>query len=256
MSETGPFLTEPYTRRNDNRFWFWRIPEIAHDPLIYHVMSEDEKRLLAEWYAETMEKKLIGECAPPLVSLLAGFLGGNIVTRVVQLGHYAGYSTVLLGLILKKMTGGRLYSADISERMTLFTRDWIERFGLQDMVHAEISDSADPKLPDKARTYLGGAPQVVIIDSAHTYDQTIRELDLWMPKLVDNGFIFLHDASEAARSYDPENGAVAGALKDWCARNSYSYYVLNGGNATPAASHQDLVYRDGRGLGIIQKRLG
>ena len=54
--------------------------------------------------------------------------------------------------------------------------------------------------------------------------------------------------------YDPEKGAVAGALEDWCAKNDVDYYVLNGAGATPAKSHADLVYRDGRGLGIIQKR--
>lgn len=256
MSDNSKFETANYTQNDHNRFWFWRIPGIAHDPLIYHFLDDKEKALLKEWYIETEEKELIGECTPPMVSLLSGFFGGNIVTRVVQLGHYAGYSSLLLGVALKKMTGGKLYTIDISEPMTDFTRGWINKFDLQDTVHAEVSDSAAPAVAEKAKTFLGGAPQAVIIDSSHTYDHTIKELDLWMPQLVENGFIFLHDASEVAKEYDPEKGAVAGALKDWCKANDYNYFVLNGGDVTPAESHSKLVYRDGRGLGIIQKRRG
>lgn len=246
--------TSDFGDREHNRYWFWRIKAVEHDPIINTLLTEDENKLFLEWYEETEDRNMIGECAPPLVSFLAGFIGGNAVTRVVQLGHYAGYSSFILGTVLRNVTDGRLLTIDKSDQMTKFTRKWISKFSLDKHVRAEIADSADPQNVRIAEDYLGGAPEIVIIDSAHTYDQTIKELNLWMSCLKPNGFIFLHDASEIAKSYDSENGAVAGALQDWCAENNYDYFVINGGNVTPAKSHEELVYRDGRGLGIIQKR--
>jgi len=247
------FSTRAYGSSDHKRFWWWRMKEADHDPLIYHLVDRNERELLAEWYRDTEEKRFIGECAPPLVSFLIGFIAGNAIKRVVQLGHYAGYSTLHMGIILKKITGGRLVTIDIVERMTQYTQSWVDRFGLSDHVKVITSDSASSDAADAAGSFLGGAPEVVLIDSSHKFEHTLRELDLWMGRLKQNGFIFLHDASNAARSYDPEKGAVAGALQEWCVDNGYRYFVFNGGDATPAKSHAELVYRDGRGLGVIQK---
>lgn len=230
------------------------MEDADNDPLFYHLLNAEQKQLMSDWYSETEEKRLIGECAPPLVSFLIGFIAGNAIKRVVQLGHYAGYSSIHMGLTLKSITGGRLSTIDISERMSDYTQGWVNKFGLSQTVQILTSDSADPDITKPVREFLGGAPEVVIIDSSHKFDHTIKELDLWMGELKQNGFIFLHDASNAAREYDPDKGAVAGALDQWCKDNRYPYFVFNGGSATPAKSHSELVYRDGRGLGIIQKR--
>ena len=246
--------TQSYVERSGNRYWWWRIPGVTHDPLIYLIADDEEKKLLDDWYEDTERENLIGECAPPLASTLIGFLCGNSVDRVVQLGHYSGFSTLHIALLFRKMRKGKLFSIDVVEKVSDYTEGWVKKAGLESHVSIVTGDSADPKMPAAAQAYLGGPPDIVFIDSSHQYDHTMKELDLWYPALRTNGFILLHDASNAARSYDPESGAVAGALEDWCAKNDVDYYVLNGGSATPAKSHADLVYRDGRGLGIIQKR--
>lgn len=247
------FTTQAYQERDHKRFWWWRMKDANHDPLLYHLLDNDERELLSAWYEDTEARRFIGECAPPLVSMLIGFLGGNAVTRVVQLGHYAGYSTLHIGLLMKKLNCGHLCSIDKSQEMTEYTKSWVDRAGLANRVKLVCADSASAAAARDAEQYLGGAPDVVVIDSAHTYKHTISELNQWMPRLRRNGFVFLHDASNAARQYDPESGAVAGALEDWCSENGYAYFVFNGGGATPARSHEELVYRDGRGLGVIQK---
>ncbi len=246
--------TKEFLGRAGKRYWWWRIPNVTHDPLFQMIASESERKLLADWYTDTENKKLIGECAPPLISLLMGFLVGNSVERMVQLGHYAGYSTLHIGILFRKMAKGKLYTIDIAERMSAYTQSWVEKAGIGEHVCVVTGDSADVGMPSAAAMYLGGQPDIVFIDSSHKYDHTLKELDLWYEALRPNGFIFLHDASRAAREYDPANGAVAGALADWCKKTEAEFFVLNGGNSTPAKSHSDLVYRDGRGLGIIQKR--
>jgi predicted O-methyltransferase YrrM len=249
----GNYTTEAYSRREGNRYWWWKIPGMTGDPLMYHLMKESERKLISEWYDETEAKRLIGECAPPLAAFLQGFIGGNAISRIVQLGHYAGYSTLMIGMILRKIGKGRLFSVDHSPKNCKYTEKWVKKAALDDYVVLNCNDSAATHLPYSAVEVLGGEPELLIIDSAHTYSQTIRELDLWMPALKKNGFVLLHDASEAAKTYDIENGGVAGALNHWCKRNGYQYFVFNGGDATPGSKHSDLVYRDGRGLGIIQK---
>ncbi len=246
--------TKKYLTDKHRRFWWWKIPNITHDPLVYMIADEQEKAILDAWYEDTGRENLIGECAPPLVSLLIGLICGNSIERIVQLGHYSGFSTLHIAMIFRKMQKGKLFSVDIVERVSDYTKQWIDRAGLEAFVSVTTGDSADPAMPIVAEDYLGGAPDIVFIDSSHQYDHTLKELDLWYPVVRENGFILLHDASYAARSYDPENGAVAGALQEWCERNDVDYYVLNGEAATPAKSHAELVYRDGRGLGIIQKR--
>ena len=85
----------------------------------------------------------------------------------------------------------------------------------------------------------------------------MNELNLWFPALKPFGFIFLHDCSTAASDFDStRNGGVIRAVKEWSDRSDVSHILLNedvvvGQNPT----HLDqLVYQDGCGLGIIQKR--
>jgi predicted O-methyltransferase YrrM len=250
---TPPFSTKAYKDSDHRRFWWWRIGDVDHDPLVYHLMDQHQRDLFAEWYRDTEAKNFIGECTPPLASVLMGFISGNAVKRVVQLGHYAGYSSINLGLVLKKITGGKLATIDISDRMSKYTQEWMDRFEFSDHVKVITADSASAEAADQAEAFIGGEPEIVLIDSSHKYEHTLKELDLWIGRLKKNGFIFLHDASNAAREYDPEKGAVAGALEKWCADNEYKYFVFNGGDATPGSTHAQLVHRDGRGLAVIQK---
>ena len=246
-------MSEMGKERSDRRFWWWRMESADHEPLPAHLFGEGYQDIMDAWYKDTNEKEYIGECAPPMVSFLLGFIGGNAIKRIVELGHYAGYSTLHYGYALKGITNGRLATIDISSRMSEYTALWIRRAELCDHVKVINEDSVSPEAVRASIEFIGGEPEVVIIDSSHKFDGTLKELDVWMPVLKMNGFIFLHDASNAARSYDPERGAVAGAIETWCSRHNQPYFVLNGGDVTPAKSHNVLVYRDGRGLGIIQK---
>jgi len=237
-----------------NRYWWSKIPGSNYVPPIYSFLSNTEWNILEEWYKETDEKKLIGECNIPFMSLVLGFITGNIIQRIVQCGTYSGYSTLLIGFMLRMMGHKKsIITIDNNEATNIFTKQYINKAELNDYVHIMTSDSSDLALPTYCSKYLEGSPQLVIIDSSHQYTHTLKELDLWYAALQKNGFILLHDTSLKASLFDNnQNGGVKKAIEDWEDNNKTPFININS-TITASATVQDLVYTDGCGIGIIQK---
>jgi predicted O-methyltransferase YrrM len=233
------------------RFWWHRLPGHDYVPPVYGYLSEGEWHVLADWYKDTEEKELVGEMAVPMISVLQGFIMGSGIRRVVQCGHYSGYSTLLLGFMLRRMGATRaLLSLDIDPKVTEYTQGWVDRAGLADQVRLAVADSSRPDLPNIAREYLGDDPELVVIDSSHQYRHTLAELDLWYEAVKEQGLIFLHDTSAFATQYDRTSlGGVRRALTEWVARRQARCINLNG----EVQGGESTVYGDGCGLGIIQR---
>jgi predicted O-methyltransferase YrrM len=191
------------------------------------------------------------------MSFIQGLISGNGLSRIVQLGHYYGYSALLIGFWLRHMgQGGKLVSIDIDPQATAFTQKWLDRAGLRDTVFLKLGDSADPQnIPDVEAT-IGGMAQLIVLDSSHQYDHTLRELDLWVPKMERYALMLLHDTSTYAREWDAKGkGGVQAALDDWLRKhkNDVEFLNLNRTVGDPGKPGP-LVYQDGVGLGILQKR--
>lgn len=238
--------------REHARFWWHSHPERRFEPDIYSVLTEGERSLLVAWYDETERDGHVGEMAVPMASLVLGLLNGSGARRVVQLGHYVGYSTLLIGWMLRRMGAERgLFSVDLRPRFTAFTQGWVDRAGLEAFVGLHTSDSADPSCVDAARAFLGGAPSCVIVDSSHQYAHTLAELDLWFDVLEPGGLMLLHDAGAPAAAYDRSGeGGVPRALAEWLSRpGSPPAITLSG----PAAYGECAPYADPSGVCVIQK---
>ena len=199
------------------RYWWHRLPGNDYVPPIYSDLSDDEWSVLRDWYAETDRNGPIGECAVPLISLLHGLVMGNRVSRIAQLGTCAGYSALLLGWMLRRMKAQRgLFSLDLDPAMCELARGWIARAQLQDFVEIAEGNSLDRSSIDAARKYLGGDPELIIVDSSHEYQSTVAELEHWYPALAPGGILVLHDVSEFAASFDVTNGGgVRRAFSEW-----------------------------------------
>ncbi|WP_168219137.1 class I SAM-dependent methyltransferase [Limnoglobus roseus] len=208
---------------------------------------------MEEWYDETERHNMVGECTVPLVSIVQGFVGGSGITRIVQCGHYVGYSTLMLGFLLRHM--GRkqsLFSIDIDPLANSVSQRWVDRAQLNEQVHLELGDSSDLSMPARATKYLGGTPQLVIIDSSHEYHHTIRELNLWYDVIPPHAMILLHDTSIFAAPFDSgKNGGVRQALADWAKGKPVA--VLNLNESFKSGDGNDLVYADPCGIGLIHK---
>ena len=152
------------------RYWWHRLPGMDFVPPVYASLTDDEWSVIADWYAETDRAAQIGEAAVPLMSLLHGLVMGNRAARIVQLGTHAGYSALLLGFMLRQMNAARgLFTLDIDREFCGIARRWLERAELLDFVEVAEGDSLDPASAARAREYLGGAPELIILDSSHEY---------------------------------------------------------------------------------------
>lgn len=239
------------------RYWWHQLPETDYVPPVYSGLTEDEWRTLADWYQETDQNGPIGECAVPLVSLLHGLVMGSRAGRIAQLGTCAGYSALLLGWMLRRMNAGRgLFSLDIDPAACEMSRRWIARAGLQNFVEIAEGNSLDPQSPIRTRDYLGGNPDLLIIDSSHEYQATLEELDLWYNVLNPGGLIVLHDVSRFAAQFDlTGQGGVRRAFTEWRKRHpDVESFCLNGDVTTMELPRP--LYKDACGLGLIHKSVG
>ena len=236
------------------RYWWHRLPGTDYIPPVYSNLSDDEWSVLRDWYAETDRNGPIGECAVPLISLLHGLVMGNRVSRIAQLGTCAGYSALLLGWMLRGMNARRgLFSLDLDPAMCEMARKWITRAGLPDFVEIAEGSSLDSKSIDAARKYLGGDPELIIVDSSHEYQSTVAELDLWYPLLAPGGLLVLHDVSEFAAGFDvTKEGGVRRAFAEWQKKNpDVETFSLNSNSRSMDEARP--LYKDACGVGLIQK---
>jgi len=253
MSKYPHFLQYFQNRTDQNRYW-WFIKN-RYMPPIYDNLELEEMNLLMHWFDESEQAKFVGECNIPLMSALLGFISGSGLDSIVQLGHYAGYSALLIGFMLRKI-GKRngLFSIDINAKATQFAQGWIDRAGLDDYVALRISDSANPLIVQHAIEYFGNVPKVVFIDSSHTFQHTLDELNLWFPVLPSGGLIFLHDVSVFAARFDRAgNGGVHNAMWAWQDTEIAESIMLNRTHTGDPEKDSPLVLLDGCGLGVIQK---
>jgi predicted O-methyltransferase YrrM len=236
------------------RYWWHRLPGHDYLPPVYSDLDEAEWTVLEEWYAETDRSGPIGECAVPLISFLHGLVMGNRVLRIVQLGTCAGYSALLLGWMLRRMDARHgLFSLDLDPAMCELARRWIARAELQDFVEIAEGNSLKAASIEAARRYLGGDPELIILDSSHEYRSTLSELDLWYSALAPGGLLVLHDVSEFAVSFDVTgNGGVRRAFAEWRkAHPEAETFSLN----SMARSMEEArpLYKDACGVGLIHK---
>lgn len=228
----------------------------SYVPPVYSFLNEDEWQVMEECFMDTDMRYGLGtdECGVPALSVLQGFIMGSGITRIVQCGHFIGYSTLLIGYMLRKMGARKgLFSIDMDADVTEYTRSWVTRAGLIDQVVLHVSDSAGLDLPHLAQQcFSGNGIQLVFIDSSHQYQHTLTELDLWFPALEPGGLLVLHDVSRFASTFDmTKQGGPLRAITEWCAVHGLSFLMLNG--FVKGGSPGQYAYADGCGVGLIQK---
>src|SRR5579871_3161661 len=82
-----------FAGREHRRYWWHRQTNNAYVPDVYRLLSAAEWQTLRDWFLDTEQREMVGECSVPLISWLTSYISGNGISRVVQLGTYVGYST-------------------------------------------------------------------------------------------------------------------------------------------------------------------
>lgn len=138
--------------------------------------------------------------------------------RVLQLGTYIGFSALILADALMKTNDENnpsvLYTVDPAIPQSMKARTYIEEAGLSGIVHYVDGKSTHPEVVEFLEAK---APyDLIYIDSSHGYFTTTEELRIYWPLVRSHGLLTLHDSSEFAASFDPENeGGVVRALREW-----------------------------------------
>jgi predicted O-methyltransferase YrrM len=202
-----------------------------HDyvPALFALLTDEEWAIMNQWYTETDAVQHAAEANVPILSFLMGIIDGSGISNIVQLGHYEGFSTLLLGFIMRRM-GFRhsIFSVDISPDSSRTCEHWVTKAGLSEYVSINVASSDTPDLPLMAQDYFKSDIAAVFIDSSHQYQHTVSELNLWFPALKPFGFIFLHDASTGASEFDTSrSGGVVQALREWSQRDDASHIIVN-----------------------------
>jgi predicted O-methyltransferase YrrM len=250
----GPARSRVFEDDPHGRFWWHHMPGTGYVPPLYGQLSDEEWALMEAWYAETASGA--AEINVPAMSVLQGLVMGSAITRIVQLGHHYGYSTLLLGFMLRAMgvTSTGLASIDISADATRVTRRWVDRAGLRPQVELIVGDSADPASLRAAERALGGLPGLILLDSSHQYAHTLRELDLWVPRMAPGSLLLAHDTSTFATTFDGTGeGGVQRALDEWLPGHPEAAFVSLNRQVAPGDPGTGLAYKDGCGLGILQR---
>lgn len=241
-----------FKNQTHSRFWWHKYNNFL--PQVYKNLSNDEFTILKEWFINTEELSLIGECQIPAISFITNFINANGIKNIVQCGHYSGYSTLLIAFTLREMNIKNAFiTIDIDKKISEYTLSWIKKAGLEEYCKVICDDSANKDLTLLVNEHFKDKPKLIFIDSSHTYGHTLKELDLWYEELEEDGFIFLHDASDYASTFDATNkGGVIRALDEWTQNNLCNNISIN---KIAPKSLTNAIYKDGCGLGIIQKNI-
>jgi predicted O-methyltransferase YrrM len=161
-------------------------------------------------------------------------------TRILELGTFQGFSTMILADILSSNNRpGCIVTVEPSRESQENARRTLEAAQLAHAVQFINGYSLDDRVIDEAARHL--PYDIIYIDSSHLYEPTLRELETYLierPMIRPGGMVFLHDITLPMG----EDRGVGAAVEDWVARHpEYRYLPLT----------TDGIWPQQAGLGII-----
>jgi predicted O-methyltransferase YrrM len=166
------------------------------------------------------------------LSILAMFCAICQPARVLELGTYRGFSTLILADILgSNSRAGRMVTVEPAPGPQASARRCLEAAGLAADVDFVSGFSLDKHVLDQVQAQ---APyDILYIDTSHQYEPTLGELQAYLIErrvVRPGGLVFLHDISLPM----PGDRGVGAAVSDWVSRNpEYRYLPLTTGGLWP-----------------------
>lgn len=121
---------------------------------------------------------------PDIINILYWLCRESKAKYVLEIG--TGHSLIPL-LLACKRNGGKLFSTDIIESTHLISQFNIQQYSNMWSYKFNI-DSVE-----LAKQWKSEPLDFIYLDSSHAYEQTVKEIDAWMPHLTVGGWFVFHD---------------------------------------------------------------
>lgn len=135
-------------------------------------------------------------------------------TLIVETGTYAGGSALFLADMLEIAGGGDVISIDINRGTELPQDDRIE--------FIEGRSSVDRRVLEHVRQRASGRKTMVILDSDHSAEHVLKELNLYAPLVSPGAYLIVEDTNRDAYramyqmgQLDDDMAGPAEALRQW-----------------------------------------
>lgn len=111
---------------------------------------------------------------------------------IVETGIAHGGSTVFFASMLELLgTDGRVVAVDVDIRT--HNRDAIEAHPLHRRIHMIEGSSVDPAVAHAVKALVREGAVMVVLDSNHTRDHVLRELELYSPLVTRDSYLVVMD---------------------------------------------------------------
>ena len=176
------------------------------------------------------------------LSLLSTFVAICQPSRVLELGTYHGFSTLILAdLLASNERPGRIVTVDPNAAAQAAARERVAEAGLAGVVRFVCGCSDDEQVLEAVGA---DAPfDMLYIDTSHQYEATLAELEMYLvrrPLVRPGALIFLHDITFPMGG----DAGVGPAVEHWLARHpDFRYLPLTSAGIWPNPC----------GLGILLK---
>lgn len=112
---------------------------------------------------------------------------------IIETGVAHGGSTVYYASLLHLIGEGEVIGIDIDIRA--HNREFIENHPMKPRIHLIEGSSIDQSTIDNVYELARGKRAIVVLDSHHTHDHVLAELDAYAPLVCDGGYCIVMDTS-------------------------------------------------------------
>lgn len=154
---------------------------------------------------------LQGWCTPEKAKHIAKLIVENDMELAVEIGVYGGRSLLPMGMAFEHIGKGKCYGIDpwcaaasVASEQNQANIDWWSKLDHEAIYRGFISAVLENGLSHRcywlrflseqtAKLFSDGEIDLLHIDGNHSQKSALRDVDLWLPKVVEGGYIIFDD---------------------------------------------------------------
>jgi cephalosporin hydroxylase len=159
-------------------------------------MDDETRQFMRHWWSKKEETLFLNRWLgvpcwqnPCDVWAIQEIIGDTRPDVVIETGTLAGGSAALWATLLAIFGNGRVISIDLYE-----SRELADKLSIvKERVEFITGSSTDPAIAERVRRDTAGQRVMLILDSDHSEDHVLRELDVWSPLVSPGCYLIIED---------------------------------------------------------------